>query len=223
MEKSRNQRIHQYLDGELRHAGLNAEELREVARHEEIIAETGRLHQSIEAPDLTASIMSRLPANAAALDMIHVLFTLLRRPCVWLWAPRPVRLRPAYGIAAAAALLLLTVFVRNDNPPLHDIVQTPDVTVITGKIFVQFRLDTPQASAVHLVGSFTGWKPTYTLHETAPGVWSVLVPLEPGVHDYAFLVNGKWITDPVAPVVDDGFGGANSRLLVVLPDGGSRL
>jgi hypothetical protein len=39
------------------------------------------------------------------------------------------------------------------------------------------------------------------------------VPLRPGVHDYAFVVDGeRWVADPNAPQVDDSFGGTNSRI-----------
>ncbi len=52
-------------------------------------------------------------------------------------------------------------------------------------------------------------------------MWSVTVPLEPGVHDYAFVVDGEqWRPDPLAPSVDDGFGGTNSRLALLPPDRG---
>jgi 1,4-alpha-glucan branching enzyme len=87
-------------------------------------------------------------------------------------------------------------------------------------MYVQFRLDAPNASSVQLVGSFTGWEPRYELHETSPGVWSVLVPLKPGVHDYGFMVDGeRWVVDPKAPQVDDQFGGTNSRLSLAPPSG----
>ena len=53
----------------------------------------------------------------------------------------------------------------------------------------------------------------------APGVWTITVPLTQGVHDYAFVVDGRqWIPDPYAPRVDDGFGGTNSRLTLLLPE-----
>jgi hypothetical protein len=53
---------------------------------------------------------------------------------------------------------------------------------------------------------------------TGPGVWTVVVPLEPGIHNYAFIVDGeRWVPDPNAPAVDDGFGGMNSRLAVLAP------
>jgi hypothetical protein len=69
---------------------------------------------------------------------------------------------------------------------------------------------------VMLAGSFTEWQPAYELVETTPGVWTVLVALQPGVHDYAFIIDGEsWVADPAAPSVDDGFGGSNSRLALL--------
>ena len=56
------------------------------------------------------------------------------------------------------------------------------------------------------------------LSETAPGVWSAMVPLDPGVHDYTFLVDGQeWVVDPNATNVEDSFGGMNSRLFLAAP------
>jgi 1,4-alpha-glucan branching enzyme len=86
------------------------------------------------------------------------------------------------------------------------------------KLFVQFRLQA-QAADVRLAGSFTNWEPTYRLHQIAPGMWTITVPLSQGVHDYAFVVDGQqWIADPYAPQIRDGFGGANNRMTVLLPD-----
>jgi 1,4-alpha-glucan branching enzyme len=84
-------------------------------------------------------------------------------------------------------------------------------------VFVQFRLDAPGASHVQLAGSFTDWGHPLDLHEVSPGMWKTTLLLEPGVHDYSFIVDGdRWVPDPYAPTVDDGFGGANSRLSLVL-------
>jgi hypothetical protein len=36
------------------------------------------------------------------------------------------------------------------------------------------------------------------------------------VHDYAFIIDGqRWVTDPYAAAVQDGFGGSNSRITLV--------
>jgi 1,4-alpha-glucan branching enzyme len=74
------------------------------------------------------------------------------------------------------------------------------------------------ARQVALAGSFSDWQPAYALQQVAEGVWTIVLPIAPGVHDYAFVVDGEqWVTDPFAPQVDDGFGGANSRLTVLAP------
>lgn len=46
------------------------------------------------------------------------------------------------------------------------------------------------------------------------GLWSVTLPLSVGRHVYAYVVDGNWLTDPSAPVADDGFGQRNSVKLV---------
>jgi 1,4-alpha-glucan branching enzyme len=81
-------------------------------------------------------------------------------------------------------------------------------------VYVQFRLESAQARQVALAGTFTGWQPTLQLEQKEPGVWTALVPLRPGVHDYVFVVDGeRWVPDPNAPQqVDDSFGGTNSRI-----------
>jgi Glycogen recognition site of AMP-activated protein kinase len=208
-----NERVHRYLDGELRQEVLTSEELQEIAACEAFVRETRETYRSIKVPDLTARVMSRLPTAPA----IHsgTLKQFIQNALGWIWTPRSVRLRPVYGILAVAAVCLIFVLPKfNGNQ---------DVGPANVKVFVQFRLDAAQASEVSLAGSFTGWKPAYRLQQVGPGTWSIVVPLEPGVHDYAFVIDGgKWINDPTAPAVDDGFGGVNSRLSVLLP-GDSRL
>jgi hypothetical protein len=45
-------------------------------------------------------------------------------------------------------------------------------------------------------------------------VWTGLVPVPRGEHEYQFVINGeRWVTDPLAPVQqDDGFGAKNAVL-----------
>lgn len=206
-----NDRIHSYLDGEISRSMLADAERDRLAGIESAIELVAGQLRAQPAPDLAGAVMRGLPdtpAPTAALPRWHRLLG-------WLWAPRPVRLtlRPAYAIGALAFLALLApalVLLGGDVPGLR-----PDRsgTATATPVYVQFRLDAPSASRVTLVGSFTDWQPRYEMRETSPGVWSVLVPLVPGVHDYAFLVDGKrWVPDPQAPQVDDSFGGTNSRL-----------
>lgn len=201
-----NERVHRYLDGELRLEALTSEERHEIAACEAFLKETREGYRSIQVPDLTARVMSRLPA---ARPTHGVLNRSIQKVLGWIWMPRAVSFRPVYGVFAIATVFLMFVLARpNRGRDEHP----------NGKVFVQFRLDASQASQVRLAGSFTQWKPAYRLQQVSPGIWSVVVPLEPGVHDYAFVVDdGEWIADPTAPVVDDGFGGVNSRLAVLLP------
>jgi hypothetical protein len=181
---------------------------------EQLIVETRTFVDARPAPDFV---------NAVMREVEHLEAGRAKRPRSWivrtseqLWTPRVVTFafRPAYTLFAAAAVLLLTVVVSNQWS------DRPSTTVATQggseKVYVQFRLQTSDATDVRLAGSFTHWQPQYQLHETAPGLWTVTLPLAPGVHDYAFIIDGqRWVTDPYAAAVQDGFGGSNSRLTLV--------
>lgn len=81
---------------------------------------------------------------------------------------------------------------------------------------VQFVLRATGANRVALVGDFNAWGAQPTLLSMHSGVWEVTVPLHPGRHTYAFLVNDSvWTIDPRAPSeVDRDFGRASSVILV---------
>lgn len=90
------------------------------------------------------------------------------------------------------------------------------------RVFVRFRLDAPGARTVALAGDFTDWKPAVALHQVAAGIWSVELPVATGIHSYAFVIDGhRWVTDPAAPRVSDGFGGWNSQVAVLPPQSGT--
>jgi hypothetical protein len=140
----------------------------------------------------------------------------------WLWQPKrlSVRLRPASLLATSALVVLLVGGLAQVSGP------RPDAQSVAGRdrLLVEFRFHAPEARAVALAGDFTGWEPAYELMPSGPGVWTVVVPLEPGVHDYAFVVDGdRWVPDPSAPAIGDGFGGYNSRVSVLAPDPESNL
>ena len=174
------------------------------------------------APDLTDSVMRQIaqqdlrpaaparggPGRAAA-------------AAIWtgLWTARDVSFtfRPAYGLAGAAAVVLLLLFLPTREPAMGETQQA--AATAEPQLFVQFRLQAPDASDVRLAGSFTGWEARHSLHQAAPGLWTVTLPLPSGVHDYAFVVDGMtWVADPFAQQVNDGFGGVNSRIALLPPD-----
>ncbi len=212
-------RIQRVLDGELPEAQLTPEEARELRRYREGIAAGLASLPGEAAPDVSRAVMRRLadldplPLQASSTGP----WAALVRAARWLWAPRPVaiRLRPAFGLAAAAAFAAL-VWSGASGPLGAPPAPAP--------VLVQFRLGSPDARQVSLVGDFSGWQPKHELHQLAPGVWSVVIPLAPGVYDYAFVIDGRaWRLDPLAPRVGDGFGGANSRVTVLAPEPGTHV
>jgi hypothetical protein len=205
--------IHSHLDGDAPDEALTPDEhARADALRRTLDAAAAHL-RAVPAPDLSARVMAALPRRAPARVPAW------RAALGWLWNPRPVRLtfRPAYALAggfaavAAAAIALPRI---DGEPGKTVVVQAPAPQQAAPVVYVQFRLESGDARQVSLAGTFTGWQPTLELNETEPGVWTALVPLEPGVHDYVFVVDGtRWMPDPNAPQqVDDSFGGTNSRI-----------
>jgi hypothetical protein len=180
---------------------------------EQLIVETRTFVDARRAPDFVDAVMREV--EHVELDRAATPRGWLARIGQQLWTPRLVTFafRPAYTFVAAAAVLLLAAVLPNpwSNAPSPRATQAG-----SEKVYVQFRLQTSEASDVRLAGSFTDWQPQYQLHETAPGLWTVTLPLAPGVHDYAFVIDGhRWVTDPYAAAVQDGFGGSNSRITLV--------
>jgi hypothetical protein len=88
--------------------------------------------------------------------------------------------------------------------------------VRNGVVFV-YASERP-AKKVFLAGSFNTWRPQdrkFELRENRPGIWSVTIPLDPGLYQYKFIVDGSWIADPANPNTrPDGFGGSYSLVEV---------
>ncbi|HUG39216.1 MAG TPA: glycogen-binding domain-containing protein [Longimicrobiales bacterium] len=225
------ERIQKALDGELPREALGSSERAELDAYEEALDRALAPVRAEPAPDLTRAVMSRLdrlPRHGRTRREPAP----WRRMLEWLWAPRPVNLRPAWALAAAAVAGLLLLAPWRAGAPLPDGTLTAPaatgaptgVSTVAGaaageRVFVHFRFDAADARTVQLAAEFTEWRPEYALSQAAPGVWTVVVPVEPGVHQYAFVVDGtRWVADPLAPRVDDGFGGSNSRLDVVRPE-----
>jgi hypothetical protein len=133
----------------------------------------------------------------------------------WLVRSRAVSLSPLAAIAAAALLvagaaLATWAVVRGDAP-------TQATAAASAGQTVRFVIAAPEARSVALVGSFNDWDPAATPLQPAPsgGAWTVEVPLAPGRHEYAFVVDGvRWLADPTAPAAAADFGPPNSVVTV---------
>ena len=85
---------------------------------------------------------------------------------------------------------------------------------------VQFVLDLPSAASVSVVGDFNDWTIDQApMQKFASGAWSVTIPVKPGRHEYAFVVDGKkWMADPrAAKARDNDFGKPGSVIVVNTP------
>jgi hypothetical protein len=195
-------RIDQHLSGILKRDELDGRERAEADTARRAIRETSAFIAARPAPDVTSAVMQRINRRARSATPHRA--GLLARAKRLMWMPRQITIRPAYAVAAVAVVIALVLAVPQRQPD--------------ARLFVQFRLEA-DAMKVHLAGSFTNWEPVHALHQIAPGVWTIAVPLPQGVHDYAFVVDGReWVADPYAPGIDDGFGGTNSRLTLLVPD-----
>ena len=210
-----NDRIHEALDGDLPPDRVRGEDASELEAYEEAVAGALAGLRSEPVPDVKGRVMRRvaeMPAYGAG-DRSGI-----RRAWDALWRPRVVVLRPAWGLAMAAICALLLVAVLRTVPGIG-VPGQGTMAAGDARVFVHFRVEAPDARSVELAGDFTDWEPRYSLHPVERGVWSLVLPIEPGVHQYAFRIDGeRWVADPLAPAVDDGFGGTNSRLDVLAPE-----
>lgn len=151
--------------------------------------------------------------------------------------PRLLSLRAAIGLAAAAAVIgffahAMVVRPRAGgalprtaaNPGDAPIVARPasanEAALEIAPLRTQFVLERRGAKSVMLVGDFNGWGDRPIALEHAPGsaLWTTTVPLVPGRHVYAFLVDSAWTVDPRAPRAEDAdFGVEGSAVIVGRP------
>jgi hypothetical protein len=210
-----NARVQQALDGDIGRDTLTVTEQAELAATEAALGAVVRAIPVEPLPELSSAILQHIRSRGAPgpapapVPAKHP----GRGIAEWLWRPRPVSIgwRPAYALAAA--VVLAVVITANALRPGRAVLPG------TQQVLTQFVLRAPDAKYVALAGDFTGWQPAFTMTRTEPGVWTVVVPLDPGIHQYSFVVDGeRWIPDPAAPAVNDGFGGMNSRIAVLTPD-----
>ena len=144
----------------------------------------------------------------------------------WWKTERVIRLSPlatlalAAGISMFVALSTIAVGSRVWRQP-----GAPAVAAAGNRMavrsdtvnLVRFVFVDSNARKVELVGDFNEWaKGTTELKPSgAPGVWTVSVPLSPGRHEYAFIINGsRWVADPLAVKSSDDFDTESSVIRV---------
>lgn len=82
---------------------------------------------------------------------------------------------------------------------------------------VEFQLEAPSAASVLLAASFTAWERfPLGLAKMRDGIWSIFVPLLPGIYAYRFIVDGRWCDDPRADLSMPGLPGGSGPALKVV-------
>ncbi|MDR0568551.1 MAG: isoamylase [Spirochaetaceae bacterium] len=84
----------------------------------------------------------------------------------------------------------------------YSVVSVPEVkkaaaspTAPAGSIL--FKYKGPPGETITVAGNFNGWDPfMYELRETSPGLYTLILPLPPGVYHYVFFHRGERIVDP---------------------------
>lgn len=144
------------------------------------------------------------------------------------------RVFPAAASLAAASLaivLLIGPFSGDraprspDRPDVSAVGAVPEegTSVLTppsenpaGTVRYTFSVRAPSASEVCLAGDFNQWKVCEAqLIRVGEDVWTIALELPRGRHEYMFVVDGRWVTDPSAALYsDDGFGNRNAVVLL---------
>jgi hypothetical protein len=205
-----NRELHSFLDGEIPRESL-PEDLQSEAAAWQALLEDVRDAGSDAAPvGLETRVLQSVRAEASSSAWV--------RAMRWWTRPRPLRLPPLAGALAAAAVVLLLLGRQAVVPGPGEV-----ATGLSGQaIHVQFALNAPDASTVAISGDFTDWSTVGLSDADGDGVWTVRIPVKPGVHEYMFLIDGtKWITDPNAErYEEDGYGYRNAVVAVAPPTAG---
>jgi hypothetical protein len=145
----------------------------------------------------------------------------LRYPGVrapWWRRTRTLRLSPLAGLGLAAAFGgLVAVGTLATADRFGAGLKAPVAATVDTVHLVRFAISAPEARKVALVGDFNGWAKDGTELTTSAvaGVWTITLPLPPGRHQYAFVIDGeRWVIDPTAVIVSDDFGTETSVVTV---------
>jgi len=151
---------------------------------------------------------------------------------LWRWLRRPIRFEVrlsaltvlATGLVLTVGATALVRGARSSSPV--NLAARGEVAAPVGArdseaepVLVRFVFEAHGARRVAVAGSFNAWKEqVLTLEDGASdgpsaGVFVTTLAVPRGTHEYMFVVDGRWIADPLATERrPDGFGRQNSLL-----------
>lgn len=215
--------LHRYLDGE-----LSAEEMTELLRLMEADSRLKEEFIGLQVAVRTMEYAERLspPVSFAAEVMAKLpepKVPFVKKAGDFLFRGRMLR----WNMAAALATLALAVIVisgifESRNGIVQSLKKNESATPVNSPgeasaVAVRFVFSDPKAKTVAIAGDFNKWKTDGSiLKRRDGGIWTLEIPLNPGIHQYMFIVDGEvWVTDPHAGEYrDDGFGYRNSVVKV---------
>lgn len=156
------------------------------------------------------------------------------RPSLWRRAYEALRYPALSGLGAsavAAAALVIGFVSRGAVAPQSAAEPTAASGPATGeypvtlaandgaevRVATQFVFESAEAKTVAVVGEFNGWDgAALPMTQVTPGVWEATLPLPPGRHVYAYLIDGTLlVADPRAPKSGDADYGREGSVVMV--------
>ena len=216
--KNGNEDIHRLLDGDVGTGDKEAiikriqddpvlrKEFDDLSAAAELLEREGRMQPPLA---FTASVMGKLPSPAESPA------GRLKR---FLFGSRVLR----WNMAAAMAIALLTVvtalIMMRQITHIGTDPASPAFPSGEQAAMVRLTFADPAAQHVSVAGDFNKWRTDSHVMKRENGMWTIDLPLKPGVYTYMFIVDSRqWVTDPQAESYrDDGFGYQNAVMKVTL-------
>jgi len=229
--------VQRFIDGELSqgeigpalHRIADDVEARELLRFElEVTQDLAATRSSAPPPDFASRVAGALPPEDATSTSEPTLIDRLRAFGTYITTPVSLRVRPAFGLVAVLLMGLGAwlawpaaqgpLRTTSTEPSRSTTVRQADASASEAKetVWIRFMYTDNEADSVAVAGDFSRWDPIPLSPRTVDGetIWTGLVPVPRGEHEYQFLINGqRWVADPLAPVErNDGFGAKNAVL-----------
>jgi hypothetical protein len=181
------------------------------SRSEAPIPGMSALRETTPPPSLVPAVMQRIA------EPVPVSF--------WSWLRKSrrfeLRLSPIGALSMAAASIAIVSVMVVGSAGRHRpamVVEVPAAAAnIAGtvEVTVRFTLMAQGARKVAVAGDFNNWDPesAQLVNQDGKGNFVGTMKLPAGAHEYMFVVDGEWVTDPTAAELrPDGFGRTNAVL-----------
>jgi hypothetical protein len=177
-------------------------------QHDQPVPGLAALHEVTPPPSLVPSVMRQI-----AEPVTESFWSWLRKPRRFELRLSPLSLS---GLVAGLSMAVLLVWGVGGRKRDALVVQVPAVASnAPATVVVRFTLVAQGAHQVAVAGDFNDWDPKSTMlvNQDGQGNFVGTLNLPPGAHEYMFVVDGKWVTDPSASELrPDGFGRTNAIL-----------